>query len=120
MSDLYQGSGGGWPNFVSSTGAGHGNGLSTVLCFTKGTHGLLLLCYGSLVTPLFEELLFRGHLFNLQERIHAAPYQVVLLNALLFSVWHIGYILGGVDGALRGLSSVRTVRWEFSRMRWEG
>ena len=38
----------------------------------------------------------------LQERIHAAPYQVVLLNALLFSVWHIGYILGGVDGALRG------------------
>ena len=67
--------------------------LSTVLCFTKGTHGLLLLCYGSLVTPLFEELLFRGHLFNLQERIHAAPYQVVLLNALLFSVWHIGYIV---------------------------
>ena len=48
MSDLYQGSGGGWSNFVSS------------------------------------------------------PYQVVLLNALLFSVWHIGYILGGVDGALRG------------------
>ena len=47
MSDLYQGSGRGWPNFVSS------------------------------------------------------PYQVVLLNALLFSVWHIGYILGGVDGALR-------------------
>ena len=44
----------------------------------------------------------------------------LLLNALLFSVWHIGYILGGVDGALRGLSSVRTVRWEFSRMRWEG
>ena len=102
MSDLYQGSGGGWSNFVSSTGAGHGNGLSTALCFTKGTHGLLLLCYGSLVTPLFEELLFRGHLFNLQERIHAEPYQVVLLNALLFSVWHIGYILGGVDGALRG------------------
>ena len=26
----------------------------------------------------------------------------LLLNALLFSVWHIGYILGGVDGALRG------------------
>ena len=26
----------------------------------------------------------------------------LLLNSLLFSVWHIGYILGGVDGALRG------------------
>lgn len=66
--------------------------------------------------PGHESSLFFG---ILQERIHAAPYQVVLLNALLFSVWHIGYILGGVDGALRGLSSVRTVRWEFSRMRWK-
>ena len=46
-----------------------------------------------------ESSLFFG---ILQERIHVAPYQVVLLNALLFSVWHIGYILGGVDGASGG------------------
>ena len=49
--------------------------------------------------PGHESSLFFG---ILQERIHAEPYQVVLLNALLFSVWHIGYILAGVDGALRG------------------
>ena len=49
--------------------------------------------------PSHESSLFFG---ILQERIHAEPYQVVLLNTLLFSVWHIGYILGGVDGALRG------------------
>ena len=40
--------------------------------------------------PGHESSLFFG---MLQERIHAAPYQVVLLNALLFSVWHIGYIV---------------------------
>lgn len=31
--------------------------------------------------------------FNLQEHIHPKLYPLVLMNALLFSVWHIGYIV---------------------------
>ncbi|MGM9777173.1 MAG: CPBP family intramembrane glutamic endopeptidase [Prevotella sp.] len=67
--------------------------VSTAVCFTKGTHELWLLFYGSLVTPLFEELLFRGHIYDIQQHIHRRTLHVVILNALLFSVWHLGYIV---------------------------
>lgn len=65
----------------------------TAVCFTNGAHGVWLLLYGSLVTPLFEELLFRGHIYAIQERIHHNPYHVVAINAMLFAVWHLGYIV---------------------------
>lgn len=66
---------------------------STAVCFTNGAHGFWLLLYSSLVTPLFEELLFRGHIYAVQERIHRNPYHVVAINAMLFAVWHLGYIV---------------------------
>lgn len=67
--------------------------LFTAVCFTKGPRGFGLLLYGSLVTPLFEELLFRGHIYDLQQRIHRQTFHVIIVNALLFSVWHLGYIV---------------------------
>lgn len=41
---------------------------STAACFTHGARGWWLLLYGSLVTPLFEELLFRGHIYDIQQQ----------------------------------------------------
>ena len=67
--------------------------LFTAVCFTKGPRGVGLLLYGSLVTPLFEELLFRGHIYDLQQRVHRQTFHVMIVNALLFSVWHLGYIV---------------------------
>ena len=67
--------------------------LFTSVCFTKGPRGVGLLLYGSLVTPLFEELLFRGHIYDLQQRVHRQTFHVIIVNALLFSVWHLGYIV---------------------------
>ena len=67
--------------------------LFTAVCFTKGPRGVGLLLYGSLVTPLFEELLFRGHIYVLQLRVHRQTFHVIIVNALLFSVWHLGYIV---------------------------
>ena len=58
---------------------------STAACFTHGARGWWLLLYGSLVTPLFEELLFRGHIYDIQQRLHRHPYQVVAINALCIS-----------------------------------
>ena len=66
---------------------------STALCFTQGERGLWLLLYGSVVTPLFEELLFRGHIYAIQQHLHHHIFQIVVMNALLFAVWHLGYIL---------------------------
>lgn len=67
--------------------------ISTAVCITKGTHGLWLLIYGSIITPLFEELLFRGHIYDIQQRRHHNAFHVITINALLFSVWHLGYIV---------------------------
>ena len=41
----------------------------------------------------FEELLFRGHIYDLQQRVHRQTFHVIIVNALLFSVWHLGYIV---------------------------
>lgn len=54
---------------------------------------VLLLIYGSIVTPLFEELVFRGYVWNRLEGIYEKPNTVMVLNALLFGVWHLGYII---------------------------
>ena len=67
--------------------------LFTAVCFTKGPRGFGLLLYGSLVTPLFEELLFRGHIYDFQQRVHRQTFHVIIVNAFLFSVWHLGYIV---------------------------
>ena len=67
--------------------------VSTAVLFTKGSHGFWLLLYGSIVTPLFEELLFRGHIYDIQQHIHRSMLSVVVINALLFSLWHLAYIV---------------------------
>lgn len=51
------------------------------------SENLLILCYSSVVTPVFEELLFRGVLWKRFER---SPH-VFLIVTLLFSLWHAGY-----------------------------
>lgn len=66
---------------------------TTAVLFGKGTHALWLLMYGSIVTPIFEELLFRGYIYRIQEQIHGRQSQIIMFNALLFSIWHLGYIV---------------------------
>ena len=43
--------------------------------------------------PLFEELLFRDHIYAIQQHLHRHTLQIVVMNALLFAVWHLGYIM---------------------------
>ena len=66
---------------------------STAFCFTQGVQEWLLLLYASVVTPLFEELLFRGHIYAIQQHLHRNTFQIVVVNASLFAVWHLGYII---------------------------
>lgn len=52
--------------------------------------GLLSLACGALLTPLFEELLFRGWVWRALERYgEKAAY---LGSAALFGLWHLGYV----------------------------
>lgn len=64
--------------------------------YTQGARGPLLRLYASIITPLFEELIFRGWLFGRLEGAGLRGWAAVWISAGLFSLWHIGYILGAL------------------------
>ena len=55
---------------------------------------ILMLLYGSIVTPIFEELLFRGVIWNRLNKHLAKEWETYLTVSLLFALWHIGYAVG--------------------------
>lgn len=50
------------------------------------------LVYSTLITPIFEELIFRGYVWNKLEERFTRKLTVYIITTLLFAVWHIGYI----------------------------
>lgn len=54
----------------------------------------LMLFYGSIVTPLFEELLFRGAIWNRVNNFFDKEWKTYLMVTALFALWHIGYAVG--------------------------
>lgn len=61
--------------------------------FKQGLPAVGVLLYGSVVTPLYEELLFKGYLWNRLSAIGNSPRKLVLYTALLFALWHVGYMV---------------------------
>lgn len=61
--------------------------------YVEGIRGPIMLLYGSIVTPLYEELLFRGYVWNQLENIYDKSNKIIWINAVLFSIWHLGYII---------------------------
>ena len=51
-----------------------------------------LLAYGSVLTPLFEETLFRGILWRHLEKAGFSKWATYIAATVLFALWHIGYI----------------------------
>lgn len=52
---------------------------------------LLLLAYSAIVTPVFEELIFRGLAWERLKKVFASEWAVYALVTLLFALWHLGY-----------------------------
>ena len=50
------------------------------------------LACGALATPLFEELLFRGYLWERLKEVCPHAWQVIVGTAVLFGLWHLGYL----------------------------
>ncbi|MPM65489.1 hypothetical protein SDC9_112386 [bioreactor metagenome] len=48
------------------------------------------LIYGAVVTPLFEELLFRGYVWSELKGFNHGL--IIVINAVLFGLWHLGYV----------------------------
>lgn len=60
--------------------------------FTGSVQAVMLLVYGSIITPIFEELIFRGYIWNKLNMIFSKEWKTYVITTVLFALWHIGYI----------------------------
>lgn len=67
--------------------------ITTPSNFTGGYQAIMLLLYGSIVTPVFEELVFRGYLWNRLYAVLSKEISVFIWSVALFTVWHMGYMI---------------------------
>lgn len=67
--------------------------ISTPSNFTGGCQAIFLLIYGSIVTPVFEELIFRGYIWSRFNAVLSKEIFVFIWSVILFTVWHIGYMI---------------------------
>jgi len=61
--------------------------------FTVGITAFLENIYGSVVTPIFEETIFRGYIWRRFESLGMSRRSVFWWNTVLFSLWHLGYLM---------------------------
>ena len=57
-----------------------------------GFASIVLMVYSAVVTPIFEELIFRGLIWNRLKTAFHSEWAVYALTAVLFAVWHLGYV----------------------------
>lgn len=53
---------------------------------------LLILAFSAIITPIFEELIFRGYVWNSLKKKYDSEFKVYIITTVLFAVWHLGYI----------------------------
>lgn len=66
--------------------------LSVILTKCFSIDGIVMLLYSAVVTPVFEELIFRGFVWNRLIPLFKKEWGIYLVSTLLFAVWHLGYI----------------------------
>jgi len=66
--------------------------IATPANYTGGWPAILALLYGSIVTPVYEELVFRGLVWNRLAAVFTKPWIVYVWSVVLFGVWHLGYV----------------------------
>ena len=95
------------------------------LNFTTGLVSVMNIVYGSIFTPVYEELLFRGYIWNRFKDVTGSETGIYVWNIVLFAIWHIGYMVpniisgnwfavitkvaaGAVYGAILGFIRIKT------------
>lgn len=66
--------------------------ISSLTIFSNERNSILLLIYSCLIIPVFEELIFRGYVWNKLDNLFPRPWITYLATTLLFAIWHFGYI----------------------------
>ncbi len=60
--------------------------------YRGGMESVFLLAYSCIVTPIFEEVLFRGYIWNKLNGIWENKWATYLTTSILFGLWHLAYI----------------------------
>ena len=60
--------------------------------YQDGMEAVFLLAYSCIVTPVFEELLFRGYIWNQLSGVLGSKWATYLTTTILFALWHLAYI----------------------------
>lgn len=55
-------------------------------------YNCIFMMYSLILIPIFEELLFRGYIWNRLDKIYNKDAIIYIIVTLLFTVWHFGYI----------------------------
>lgn len=53
---------------------------------------IIPLILSTIVTPIFEELIFRGYVWNLLKKNIKSEFKVYIITTIFFAIWHFGYI----------------------------
>lgn len=67
--------------------------IAAPLNFIEGLTSVMTIVYVSIVTPIYEELLFRGYLWNRFQEVLGNKTAVFVWNVVLFTLWHVGYMV---------------------------
>lgn len=63
-----------------------------ILTKSNGATAIVLLIYSAIVTPVFEELIFRGFVWSELNTLFKKEWITYIVSTLLFAAWHLGYI----------------------------
>jgi len=66
--------------------------IATPSNYTGSFRPIFLLVYSSIVTPVFEELIFRGFVWTKLNQIFSREWKTYIVSTILFALWHFGYI----------------------------
>ncbi len=66
--------------------------IATPSNYTGSIQPITLLVYSSIVTPVFEELIFRGFVWNKLNAVFSNKWKTYITSTVLFALWHFGYI----------------------------
>lgn len=79
--------------YIISTCVVIGLYIATPSNYTEGFTSVMTIIYGSIVTPVFEELLFRGYIWNRFSKAVTNELHIYVWNIILFTAWHLLYIM---------------------------
>lgn len=72
----------------------------------KSIQAIILMLYSSILTPVFEEMIFRGYVWNKLNEVFKTERTTFIISALLFAFWHFGYIDAIAFRTTEGLANV--------------